>query len=159
LRPGLQTGTFVVCDRVVDLQRRPDGDQPPVLPVCAPEEAAAAAAAIAGAPARTGAYVSVLGPQFETPAEARWLSAWGDVVGMSAAPEVAAAAASGVELCLVAAVVNRAAQVDSHEHVLRAGAGLARALMATLPALVVARWPAAPQPRVVQRGGSRGLQP
>jgi len=38
-----------------------------------------------------GAYVSVCGPQFETPAEVAWLAGYGDVVGMSAAPEARAA--------------------------------------------------------------------
>ena len=42
-------------------------------------------------------YVAVRGPQFETPAEVAWLAGYGDVVGMSAAPEARAAAATGVE--------------------------------------------------------------
>ena len=88
-----------------------------------------------------GVYVSVCGPQFETPAEVAWLAGYGDVVGMSAAPEARAAAATGVESCLLALVANVAAAVGSHADVLAAGAGLARLLAAGLPSALLARWP------------------
>ncbi len=100
-----------------------------------------AAALGAVATGGAGTYVSVCGPQFETPAEAAWLSRLGDVVGMSAAPEARAAAASGVECGLVALVANVAAAVDSHEDVLAAGGRLAGLLAAGLSAAVLARWP------------------
>jgi purine nucleoside phosphorylase len=83
----------------------------------------------------------VCGPQFETPAEVEWLARYGDVVGMSAAPEARAAAASGVECCLLALVANVAAAVDSHEDVLAAGGRLAGLLAAGLTPAVTARWP------------------
>jgi len=89
----------------------------------------------------------VSGPQFETPAEVRWLSSYGDVVGMSAAPEARAAAVAGMTCCLLATVVNRAAAVDSHEAVLAFGARLAHALVASLPAVRRARWPELVVPR------------
>ena len=84
----------VVTD-VVDLQGAPD-DEPPVLTVMAPAEAARLAAALQPhLTARPGRYVAVAGPQYETPAEAAWLRAYGEVVGMSTAAEVRAAAGAG----------------------------------------------------------------
>jgi purine-nucleoside phosphorylase len=143
LRPGAVPGRAVACSQVVDLQRAPAGDGPERIALCGDAEAAGIAAALgAGAAARrTGTYVAVCGPQFETPAEAAWLSRFGDVVGMSAAPEARAAVASGVECGLLALVANVAAAVDSHEDVLAAGGRLAELLAAGLAAVVVARWP------------------
>ena len=140
LRPGAAVGRIVVCSRIVDLQRPPLDDEPRRLVVCDDDGAARVARALGAAP-RPCTYVSVCGPQFETPAEAAWLAGYGDVVGMSAAPEARAAAATGVECCLLALVANVAAAVDSHAEVLAAGGGLARALAAGLAAAVTARWP------------------
>jgi len=61
---------------------------------------------------------------------------------MSAAPEVRAAADSGVECCLLALVANVAAAVGSHEDVLAAGGGHARLLASELAGVLTARWPA-----------------
>jgi purine-nucleoside phosphorylase len=94
-----------------------------------------------GAASFAGTYVSVCGPQFETPAEVAWLAGYGDVVGMSAAPEARAAAATGVECCLLALVANVAAAVGSHDDVLAAGGRLAGLLAAGLTRAVLARWP------------------
>ena len=73
-----------------------------------------------------GVYASVLGPQFETPAEVRALRQLGaDAVGMSAVPEVLAARQMGVRVLAIAAITNRAAGLSrhplSHEAVLEAG--------------------------------------
>ena len=142
LRPGAAVGRAVVCAGVVDLQRPPEAETPERLPVCADEEAARVAGVLgSGAVEGAGTYVSVCGPQFETPAEVAWLGRYGDVVGMSAAPEVRAARDSGVECCLLALVANVAAAVGSHEDVLAAGGGLARLLAAELAAVLVTRWP------------------
>jgi purine-nucleoside phosphorylase len=142
LRPGAALGRAVACSTVVDLQRPPRGDAPERLRVCSGEEARQVAAAIGeAAVAEAGTYVSVCGPQFETPAEVAWLAGFGDVVGMSAAPEARAAAATGVECCLLALVANVAAAVGSHEDVLAAGGRLARLLAAGLTPAVSARWP------------------
>ena len=142
LRPGAAVGAAVVCSEVVDLQRPPAGDVPERLAVCAAEDAARVAAALgARAAPATGTYVSVCGPQFETPAEVAWLGRYGDVVGMSAAPEARAAVATGVECCLLALVANVAAAVGSHEDVLAAGGRLARLLATGLTRAVLARWP------------------
>ncbi len=142
LRAGVPVGRAVVCSAVVDLQRPPAGDAPQTLALCGEDEAARVAAALGDdAAPQVGAYVSVCGPQFETPAEAAWLAGYGDVVGMSAAPEARAAAASGVECCLLALVANVAAAVGSHDEVLAAGGRLARLLAAGLTRAALARWP------------------
>ena len=142
LRPAAGVGRAVVCSSVVDLQRPPAGDEPERLAVCDDDEAVRVAVALGDAAAPgAGAYVSVCGPQFETPAEVEWLGRFGDVVGMSAAPEARAAVATGVECCLLALVANVAAAVDSHEDVLAAGGRLAELLAASLAQAVTARWP------------------
>ena len=142
LRPEVAVGGVVVCSAVVDLQRPPAGDTPERLALCSGRDAARVAGALgAGAAPAAGTYVSVCGPQFETPAEVAWLARYGDVVGMSAAPEARAAAATGVECCLLALVANVAAAVGSHEDVLAAGGRLAGLLAAGLAGAVLARWP------------------
>jgi purine nucleoside phosphorylase len=153
LRPAVRPGDVVSCSHVVDLQA--PGDEPERLAVCDASQAAAVAAAVGSVAAgrvRTGVYVAVAGPQFETPAEVEWLAAHGDVVGMSAAPELRAARATGASCCLLGLVANRAAAVGSHDDVLAVGAMLAGALAAALPAAVLARWPA------VARGRMRGAE-
>ncbi len=142
LRPAADPGHVLVCSSIVDLQRPPAGEEPELLRLCDDEVAVRVAAALAGAAVPgAGTYVSVCGPQFETPAEVAWLSRYADVVGMSAAPEARAAAATGVECCLLALVANVAAAVDSHDDVLAAGGHLARLLAAGLATAVLARWP------------------
>jgi purine-nucleoside phosphorylase len=140
LRPEVEPGVVVVCGAVIDLQAAPPGEDPPALTVCRVDEAEAAAAALTPH-GRTGDYVAVAGPQFETPAEAGWLRHYGDVVGMSAAAEVRAAHAAGASCCLLALVANRAAAVGSHEDVLTGGASLAALLAGRLAATIAARWP------------------
>ena len=142
LRLEAAVGRAVACTTVVDLQRPPDGEEPERLRLCAGDEARRVAAALgADAVPGAGAYVSVCGPQFETPAEVAWLAGYGDVVGMSAAPEVRAAAASGVECCLLALVANVAAAAGSHDDVLAAGGRLAGLLAGGLTRVLTARWP------------------
>ena len=140
LRPDVEPGAVVACRTVVDLQTAPAGEDPPVLTVCAREEAERTAAALAPH-GRSGVYVAVAGPQFETPAEVEWLRRCGDVVGMSAAPEVRAAHAAGAASCLLALVANCAAAVGSHDDVLSGSAALAVMLAGRLTATIVARWP------------------
>ena len=142
LRPEAAVGRAVACSTVVDLQRAPSGEEPERLRLCADAAAARVAAALgADAAPGAGAYVSVCGPQFETPAEVAWLARYGDVVGMSAAPEARAAAASGVECVLLALVANVAAAVGSHDDVLAAGGRLAELLAGGLTRVLMARWP------------------
>lgn len=141
LRPGVAPGDIVVCAGVVDLQAPPVGAAPPRMAVCTAEEAAAVADSLAPSPAEVGDYVAVAGPQFETCAEVAWLAGHGDVVGMSAAPEVRAARLAGARCCLLALVVNRAAAVSSHEDVLVFAGRLATGLAAGLASVLQARWP------------------
>lgn len=141
LAEGIAVGEVVVGTELVDLQA-PPVDAPPRLPVCDPASAARVAAALApGMRARTGVYVAVSGPQYETPAEAAWLAGHGDVVGMSTAPEVRAARRAGAELCLLSLVVNRAAAVGSHDEVLATAARFRAGVGAALEAVLAARWP------------------
>lgn len=142
LSPETASGDVLVCSEVVDLQQAPEGEEPERLAV-SPADVCRRVADAFPAPERAsvGAYVAVCGPQFETPAEVAWLRRHGEVVGMSAAPEVRAARASGVECCLLALVANRAAAVSSHDEVLAVGARLGEMLAVRLTGVVVARWP------------------
>ncbi len=74
----------------------------------------------AGAQAREGVYAAVLGPTFETPAEARYLRTIGaDAVGMSTVLETIAARARGMEVFGVSLIANSASAAGvSHEAVL-----------------------------------------
>jgi purine-nucleoside phosphorylase len=91
-----------------------------------------------------GVYVAWLGPQFETPAEIRFMGAiGGDLAGMSTVPEVIAARHMGIRCLGVSVVTNMAAGVVpgmiDHSAVLAVGADsqstLTMLLRALLPAL------------------------
>jgi len=59
-----------------------------------------------------GTYVAMLGPNYETPAEIRYLRSIGaDLVGMSTVPEVIAAAHMGIKVLAISCVTNMAAGV------------------------------------------------
>lgn len=100
-------------------------------------------AAQAGIALRKGVYVMVGGPNFETPAEVRFLRGiGGDVVGMSTVPEVIVARQVGMEVLGLSVVSNLAAGMPgallAHEDVLRVVAGAADRV-STLIRGVVAR--------------------
>lgn len=81
---------------------------------------------LCGAGLKQGVYASVRGPQYETPAEIRYLRAIGaDLVGMSTVQEAIAARALGMEVLGISCVTNMAAGVLpgklSHEEVLETG--------------------------------------
>ena len=80
-------------------------------------------AATEGVPLKDAVYAAVIGPAYETPAEAAYLRAAGaDVVGMSVVPEVIAARALGLKVLGLSLVSNLAADAGlSHEEVLEAG--------------------------------------
>jgi purine-nucleoside phosphorylase len=91
-------------------------------------------------------YAAMLGPNYETPAEIRYLRIIGaDVVGMSTVPEVIVANHMGMKVLGISCVTNMAAgilqQKINHEEVLETGAmvrdTLLRFLKALLPQLVV----------------------
>ena len=93
-----------------------------------------------------GVYAAWLGPQFETPAEIRFLrTIGGDLAGMSTVPEVIAARHLGIRCLGISVVTNMAAGVGdgklAHDEVLAVGAeaqprltALLRELMRTLAA-------------------------
>jgi purine-nucleoside phosphorylase len=90
---------------------------------------------------REGVYAAWLGPQFETPAEIRFIRAiGGDLVGMSTVQEVIAARHMGIRVLGISAVTNPAAGVSSekidHEAVLEVGARTTGSLTALVRELV-----------------------
>jgi purine-nucleoside phosphorylase len=99
------------------------------------------AASALGLDLREGVYAAWLGPQFETPAEIRFLRAVGaSLVGMSTVQEVIAARHMGIRCLCVSVVTNMAAGVTpekiDHESVLEVGARAAGDLTALLRELV-----------------------
>jgi purine-nucleoside phosphorylase len=73
-----------------------------------------------------GVYAALLGPNYETPAEIRYLRTIGaDLVGMSTVPEVIVARHMGVKVLAISCVTNMAAgildQTINHEEVLETG--------------------------------------
>jgi purine-nucleoside phosphorylase len=88
-----------------------------------------------------GVYAAWLGPQFETPAEIRFMRAvGGDLAGMSTVQEVIAARHLGIRVLGISVVTNMAAGVLAekidHESVLEVGAAAAGSLTALLRELV-----------------------
>jgi len=82
----------------------------------------------AGIPVREGVYVCLAGPNFETPADVRFLRLIGaDAVGMSTVPEVIVARHGGMRVLGLSGISNvltgleGAASETSHEEVLEAG--------------------------------------
>ena len=94
-----------------------------------------------GASALVGPNDAWLGPQFETPAEIRFMRAvGGDLAGMSTVQEVIAARHMGIRVLGISVVTNMAAGVlpekIDHEAVLEVGASAAGSLTALLRELV-----------------------
>lgn len=59
-----------------------------------------------GVDLKEGVYIAMLGPTYETPAEARFLSKIGDAVGMSTVPEVIVARYLGMRVLGIAVITN-----------------------------------------------------
>ena len=99
------------------------------------------AAARLGIEVGEGVYAAWLGPQFETPAEIRFMRAVGaDLAGMSTVQEVIAARHMGIRVLGISVVTNMAAGVlperIDHEAVLAVGAAAAGDVTALLRELV-----------------------
>lgn len=64
-----------------------------------------------------GVYISVLGPNYETPAEIRAFKHWGaDAVGMSTVPEVLVANHCGMRVAVIAMITNYATGLAKTAH-------------------------------------------
>lgn len=88
-----------------------------------------------------GVYAALHGPNYETPAEVRYLRTIGaDMVGMSTAPEAIAAAQMGVPVLGISCISNAAAgvlpQKISHGDVLATGARVGQSLSALLQGVI-----------------------
>lgn len=101
-----------------------------------------AAAEASGVDLRSGVYVGLLGPSYETAAEIRMLQALGaQAVGMSTVLEASAAAAAGLAVGAISCITNPGAGIEAapldHGEVVEAGKAIAsdfgRLLEAAVP--------------------------
>lgn len=88
-----------------------------------------------------GVYAGLLGPNYETPAEIRFLRTIGaDVVGMSTVAEVIVARQMGIKVLAISCVTNMAAgildQPINHEEVLETGERVKGQFIALLQAVI-----------------------
>lgn len=113
LDPGLDVGALRVPEGLVDATGRPPavhGDEPVHVAVDPPFCPRVREALLHGDEVDAcGAYVGTRGPRLETPSEVELLAQAGDVVGMTAAGEAAAARELGLCYASLSVVVNAAA--------------------------------------------------
>jgi inosine/guanosine/xanthosine phosphorylase family protein len=115
LRPDTRPGDVAVVTRVLDCQSALADGSPRVVPATPPALVEVLRRVRAGtddggsAGIAQVAYVAVPGPQYETEAEVAVLDAMGgDVVGMSTAAELQAAADEGLETVVLTVITNAA---------------------------------------------------
>jgi purine-nucleoside phosphorylase len=153
LEPAMRPGSLMLInDHLNVVQRTPLHDEPGNERFVNMADAydpglraqARAAAVAAGMPLHEGVYAWVLGPQFETPAEIRWLQRIGaQAVGMSTVPETILARHAGLKVLGISMLTNMGcgmeAEVLSHAHTLHTASATeavaARLLQAVIPAL------------------------
>jgi len=102
---------------------------------------AKAAATAAGIALHEGVYAWVMGPQFETPAEIRWLRSMGaQAVGMSTVPETILARHAGLRVLALSLFTNMAAGMEaetlSHAHTLATAQAASERAVTLLEAVV-----------------------
>lgn len=154
LRPDTRVGGVAVVTRVLDCQSPFADGSPRVLPATSAALVEALRCAPAGSEKEraTGiaqvAYVAVPGPHYETAAEVGVLGALGgDVVGMSTAAELQAAADEGLETAVLTVITNMAgataesveASTAVHQQVLDASKSSAPRVSELIQALL-AHW-------------------
>lgn len=115
LDPALPVGEVVWVGTVLDLQTpEPDGRPARLVVHSGARTGAGAEGAMfsgGASKAHVVTYVALPGPQYETAAEVRVLRRLGgDIVGMSTAPEVRAAAEEGLEITVLSVVTNQAGE-------------------------------------------------
>ncbi len=154
LRPDAGVGEVAVVTRVLDCQSALADGSPRVLPATPDGLVEVLRRAHAGsdkegaAGIRQVTYVAVPGPQYETAAEVAVFHALGgDVVGMSTAIELQAAADDGLGTAVLTVITNAAGAIDEavaasapvHVRVLEASIGSAARVSVLIQALL-AHW-------------------
>ena len=93
-------------------------------------------AAKLGVTLREGVYAGLIGPAFETHAEARWLRSIADVVGMSTVLETIRARSLGMRVLGISVITNMVGLPTSHEEVIATTKARAAVLAKLLDAIV-----------------------
>ena len=118
--------------------RFPDMSEPYDLHMIAQAKTAAAEL---GIDIKTGTYIGLQGPTFETPAEYKWLhTIGGDAVGMSTVPEVIVARHGGMKVFAMSVItdigISDIPVKITHEEVLEAANATAPKMAALVEALI-----------------------
>lgn len=150
MEPGMRPGEIMlITDHVNVVQRSPlfheTGDHRFVDMSAAYDPGfgavAKAVAAQQGLALHEGVYAWVMGPQFETPAEIRWLRGLGaQAVGMSTVPETILARHAGMQVLALSMMTNMAAgmadETLSHAHTMATAQAASTRAVHYLEALV-----------------------